>query len=168
MRMHKVNMKTAASTNETAPRDQPVTVRLGLADPAQRPGSDVVIFDGQCRFCQKQVLRLDRFDGGQRLSYLSLHDPRVRRQYPDLSHEQLMQEMYVVSPEGTRYGGAHALRYLSRRLPRLWWVAPLLHIPCSGPLWQWLYQRVAIRRYKLSQRGEKACDEDVCEFHLNK
>jgi predicted DCC family thiol-disulfide oxidoreductase YuxK len=47
-----------------------------LPDPDESPGSDVVIFDGQCRFCQGQVRNLRRLDwGGKRLSFLSLHIP---------------------------------------------------------------------------------------------
>lgn len=162
-------MNVTATTNDPASGDRSVIMRLDLADPDQRPDSNVVIFDGHCRFCQKQVKRLNRFDGGQRLSYISLHDPRVAEKYPDLTYDQLMEQMYVVSPAGKRYGGAGAVRYLSRQLPRLWWLAPLLHIPLSMPLWQWLYRRVAVRRYKLSESvgAEEAC-EDACQIHFDK
>lgn len=160
-------MNATTTTNENTASDQLVTNQLNLVDPDRRPESSVVIFDGNCRFCQKQVKRLSRFDGGGRLSYISLHDPRVAERYPDLSHDQLMEQMYVVSPVGNRYGGAAAVRYLSRYLPRLWWLAPLLHIPFSMPLWQWLYRKVAVRRYKLSENMDDAC-EDACQIHFDK
>ncbi len=145
-----------------------MTHGMGLIDPDRRPGADVVIFDGQCRFCQKQVMRLHWFDSRNQLSYLSLHDPRVAERYPDLSHDQLMDQMYVVSQDGRRFGGARAIRYLSRRLPRLWWLAPLMHIPFTIPLWQWLYHKVAVRRYKLSQAFSDDCDQGGCKVHLDK
>jgi predicted DCC family thiol-disulfide oxidoreductase YuxK len=129
----------------------------------ERPRADVVIFDGQCRFCRAQVRRLAGFDGGQRLAFLSLHDRRAGELYPDLTHDQLMEQMYVVTPRGERYGGANALRYLSRRLPRLWAIAPLLHIPFSLPLWRWLYGQVARRRYALA--GRETCEGDACKLH---
>ena len=123
-------MNATATTNESAASDNIVTRRLNLADPADYPEADVVIFDGDCQFCQKQVLRLSRYDNNQhRLSFISLHDPRVAERYPDLTHQQLMDEMYVVTHSGQRYAGAEAVRYLSRRLPLLWIMAPLLHIP---------------------------------------
>lgn len=135
-----------------------------LPDPDDDPAADVVIFDGQCRFCRASVRQLKRFDCcSGRLRYLSLHDPRVAERYPDLSHEALMEEMYVVSADGHRYGGSAAVRYLSRRLPLLWWAMPILHLPGSAGLWRWLYRQVAKRRYKLAG---KACEGDSCSVHF--
>ncbi len=135
-----------------------------LPDPSERPHADIVIYDGQCRFCTGQVQRLARWDGPDRLAFLSLHDPRTASLCPDLSHDQLMQQMYVVTSEGQRYGGAAAIRYLSRHLPRLWIVAPLLHIPGTLPLWQRLYMWVAKRRYRISHSD--TCDSGTCDVHL--
>ncbi|GIW94784.1 MAG: thiol-disulfide oxidoreductase [Pirellulaceae bacterium] len=129
------------------------------------PEADVVIYDGQCRFCCAQVQRLARWDGAGRLAFISLHDPRVAERYPDLSHDQLMEQMYVIDRHGRRHGGAAALRYLSRRLPRLWWCAPLLHLPGTLPLWQALYRYVARRRYLLWRRHAQ-CDNDRCSIHF--
>jgi len=136
-----------------------------LPDPDARPGAHVVIFDGDCRFCQAQVARLNRLDLGRRLAFLSLHDPRVAERYPDLSHEQLMAQMFVVDPQGGRHGGAMAIRYLSRHQPLLWPLAPLLHVPCSLPLWSWLYHEVAKRRYRWGRVSD--CENGACAVHLN-
>lgn len=137
---------------------------LPLADPDERPQADVVIWDGRCNFCRGQVERLRKFDTPSRLAYISLHDPRVAERYPDLTHQQLMDQMWVVTHDGRRFGGADAGRYLSRKLPRLWWLAPLLHIPCSMPLWRWLYRQVAERRYRISGRD---CEEGgTCDLHV--
>jgi predicted DCC family thiol-disulfide oxidoreductase YuxK len=135
-----------------------------LPDPDSRSDADVVIFDGQCRFCRAGVNQLRRLDvGGRRLTYLSLHDERVATRYPDLTHDQLMEQMYVIDRDGGRHGGADAVRYLSRRLPLLWAAAPLLHLPGTANLWRWLYQQVAKRRYKLAG---KSCDGDACSVHV--
>ncbi len=129
-----------------------------------RPEADVVIYDGHCRFCTNQVRRLAQWDGRGRLAFLSLHDKRVAERWPDLTHEQLMEQMYVVTPDGRRYGGAAAFRYLTRRLPWLWLLAPMLHIPFSLPLWQWGYRQIAKRRYRLGKI--EACDGDTCQIHF--
>jgi len=131
--------------------------------PEERPEADVVIFDGNCRFCRAQIRRIAWWDAGGDLAYLSLHSPVVAERYPDLTHEMLMERMYVVDRQGRRHGGAAALRYISRRLWRLWWAAPLLHIPGSLPLWNFLYRQVANRRYRLGKGG--ACDEGTCGLH---
>ena len=77
-----------------------------LPTPAERPDSDVVIYDGQCRICTAQVRKLPWWDCQQKLSYLSLHDPEVARRWPDLSHDRMMQEMVIVDTSGRRHWGA--------------------------------------------------------------
>jgi len=134
-----------------------------LPTPAERPDADVVIFDGHCRICTAQVRRLVWWDCQHRLAYLSLHDPEVARRYPDLTHDALMEEIYIIDKRGTRHRGAGAIRYLSRRLRRLWWLAPVLHIPGSLPLWQWLYRQVAKRRYHFGRTDD--CDSGSCHLH---
>jgi predicted DCC family thiol-disulfide oxidoreductase YuxK len=147
-------MATACATLPTDAR---------LPTPEQRPKADVVIYDGNCRICTAQVRKLAWWDCQQKLAYLSLHDPLVQERYPDLTHDMLMAQMYVVDGHGNRYGGAAAIRYLSRRLRRLWWLAPVLHIPGSLPLWQWLYRQVAQRRYKFGKVEQ--CDDGACQLH---
>lgn len=136
-----------------------------LPDPDKYPDADVVIFDGQCNFCKSQIRTLQRFNCcGNRLTYISLHDSRVSEKYPDLTHEMMMEQMYVVDRAGIRHGGSDAVRYLTRRLPTLWLAAPLLHLPGTARLWRWLYQQVAKRRYKLAG---KSCDDDACSVHFD-
>lgn len=142
------------------------TTRQVLATPQQRPDVDVVIYDGDCRFCTGQVERLARWDTAGRLAFVSLHDPIVAERWPDLTHDMLMEQMYVVDRHGHRHGGAAAFRYLTRRLPRLWVLAPLLHLPFTLPLWQWGYRQVAKRRYKIAGKNGPHCDGDVCSVHF--
>ncbi len=140
-----------------------------LPSPLDFPNTDVVIFDGRCRFCLSQVNRVAKWDRGKRLSYVSLHDDFVSENYPDLTHDQMMKQMYVVTQEdGKKFGGARALRFFTRRLPRLWWAAPFLHLPFSLPFWNWAYQQVAKRRYAISERMGKGCDGGTCSLHFGK
>ncbi len=132
-----------------------------LPDPEAYPNRDIIIWDANCRFCRQQVERLDRFAGG-RLAYLSLHDPRVAERFPNLSHDQLMEQMWLVTRDGKMAGGADAIRVLSRRLPGLWWLAPLLHLPGAMPICRRIYRWVAGRRYRIAG----ACDPDgTCHLH---
>lgn len=138
--------------------------RLELPNLKDRPDAEVVIFDGECVFCRGQVERLARWDRTGRLAFVSLHDPIVAERYPDLTRDQMMAQMYLVDRSGKRHGGAAALRYLSRKMPMLWWLAPLMHVPFTLPLWQWCYRQVAKRRYKLA--GKQGCEGDVCDVHF--
>lgn len=131
-------------------------------DPDAFPDRDVVIYDGQCVFCRGSVRQLKRFDRIRpRLAFLSLHDPRVGERYAELSHNQLMDEMWVATKAGDRWGGADAVRYLTRCLPLLWVAAPLLHLPGTANLWRWLYRQVAKRRYRIAGRD---CDSGTCRI----
>ncbi len=137
--------------------------RRHLPSSSERPRSDVVIYDGNCRFCTERVQWLAKWDLRGRLAFLSLHDEQVAVRFPDLSHEQLMSQMYVIDANGGRHGGAAAIRYLSRRLPMFWPIALLLHIPFTLPVWQWLYRQVASHRYWLSRAT--SCDDGTCHLH---
>jgi predicted DCC family thiol-disulfide oxidoreductase YuxK len=134
--------------------------------PSDRPVASVVIYDSHCRICSAQINRLARWDRRRQLTFLSLHDSDVYRRYPDLSHDQLMDEMVVVDPQGVRHHGAAAFRYLSRVVPRLWPLALLMHVPGTLPLWQWLYRRFARLRYAFGRRD--ACADGACEIHFRK
>ncbi|MGY8767231.1 MAG: thiol-disulfide oxidoreductase DCC family protein [Pirellulales bacterium] len=130
-------------------------------DPITRP---LVIYDGDCRFCTRSVKTLFRLGGGSRLCFISLHDPIVSERYPDLTHARLMDEMVVIDLAGNRYGGASAFRFLTRQLPGLWLLAPLMHIPFSLPVWSFCYRQIARIRYRF---GRNSCDGDSCKIHFH-
>jgi predicted DCC family thiol-disulfide oxidoreductase YuxK len=133
-----------------------------LPAPAERPQAEVVIYDGECRFCRAQVARLHRWDTHQRLSFISLHDPEVTRRWPDLDHDSLMKEMYVIDPQGRRYAGGDAIRHLSTQIPHFYWFSPILHFPGSGPVWRFLYRHFAKRRYLFGR--VHSCDNGACRL----
>ncbi len=133
-----------------------------LPCPDDRPGADVVVYDGQCGICTSQIRKLPWWDCQKKLAYVSLHDPQVAQRWPDLSAERLMREMCIVDAEGQRHWGADAVRYLTRRLRRLWWAAPLMFLPGSMLLWRPLYRWIARNRYRLSGR---LCESDTCQLH---
>ena len=132
--------------------------------PNDNPDTDVLIYDGHCQFCSKQVRRLANWDRRKTLSFLSLHDPLVAERYPDLTYDQLMEAMVLVDQTGKRYAAAAAFRYLTRKLRRLWILMPLLHIPLSLPFWQWIYRKIARHRYRWNK--DQSCDDDQCSIHF--
>jgi len=166
---------------ETKPDSPPASINaratgaeIAFPSPQDHPAADVLIYDGHCVFCAGQVKNLMRFDGKNRLAFVSLHDSFVSENFPDMSHDQLMKQLYLIPYDADvdgystkRLGGAAAIRYLSRRLPKLWIFAPLMHIPFSLPIWQRGYDLVAKRRYKLMGKTGEACDENgSCELHF--
>ncbi|MCH2183623.1 MAG: DUF393 domain-containing protein [Mariniblastus sp.] len=164
--MNATDSQTETEADKTV-SEAPRPIDPALPTPEDLPAADILIFDGNCSFCTGQVLKISRWSGG-RIAFISLHDPEVSRRFPDLTEEMLMKEIYLVTRQGRRYGGASVLRYLSRRLPRLWVFAPLLHIPGTLGFWQWCYQKIAKRRYQISARHGHQCHDGSCEVHLNK
>ncbi len=143
-----------------------------LPDPDEYPDRDVVLFDGKCNACKLAARRMHQLDvGHRRLAFLSLHDERVGIRYPELSYDDLMAQMYVIDTSGNSHGGADAVRYLSRRLPLLWPVVPLLHIPGTANLWRRAYRVVSRNRYWISRKffGTKdECESGTCSVHFHK
>jgi len=128
---------------------------------AVHPDRDTVLYDGRCRFCRGQMAILRRLDLTGRVALLSLHDPSVARDFPEIPPEELMREMFLVDRQGRAHGGVQAWRVLSRRLPILWPAAILLHLPGSLPVWNWLYQLIARNRYRFAG----TCDDGTCRLH---
>ena len=143
--------------------DSPKAASSHLPTPEERPGADVVIYDGHCRICTSQVRKLLWWDSKKRLAYISLHDPFVSEKYPDLTHDRLMQEMVIVDRNGGRHCGADAIRYLTLRLPKMWWASPILWFPGSMFLWRFLYRKIANSRYKFGKIED--CDGGSCSLH---
>ncbi len=126
----------------------------------KKPDRDTVLYDGQCRFCRGQIGILRRLDWWRRLQFTSLHHPSVAEDFPELPTARLREEMVVIDQAGRARGGAEAVRYLTRRMPPLWPLAALFHIPGSLPLWRWLYAFVAKRRLLIAGR----CDDGNCRI----
>jgi predicted DCC family thiol-disulfide oxidoreductase YuxK len=125
---------------------------------------DIVIFDGHCKLCRAGVLRLQSLDWLGHFRFVSLHEPEIREQFPDLTYEMLMAEMFVVTQKGDRKGGAAALRYMSWFIPLMWPLAPFLSIPGTLPIWSFLYKLIAKNRYRFGRLEE--CEGGTCSLHF--
>ena len=138
------------------------TKPVALPSPSERPSADVVIYDGECKFCTASVERLAKFDRKGLLSFLSLHDPEVARRWPELSHDDMMQYVYLCTVDGRKFRGAEVFKYLSMRLPQFYLLAPVLHFPGLMPLWQVFYRAFAKRRYRFGRI--ESCTDGSCKI----
>ncbi len=132
------------------------------SQPVKNIIKDTILYDGDCRFCTSQIGILRRLDWGDRLDFVSLHDPSVPVRFPELSYEQLMEQMWVVSKDGRRFGGADAVRYLSTKMPSLFPLIPILHFPGMMPVWRACYRLIAKWRYRIAGKN---CSEGTCKLH---
>lgn len=126
---------------------------------------DVLIYDGQCRFCIAQVARLQRF-AGPKLDKLPLQTPELLAQ-SGIEPQAAMSAMHLLTSEGRVYRGLEAAVQALRHRAVLGRLARLYYVPGLRQLCNLGYRLVARYRYALMgravARGE--CD-GACALHL--
>lgn len=125
----------------------------------------VVLFDGDCAFCQRSVRILKSLDWFKRLTMQNARDPdHWPAAAEPLSLPKMLEEMHLVTPDRQRtYAGFSAFRWMAWRLPPTMPIAPFLYIP--GVLWvgNRIYRWIAKNRYSLV-----ACQDGVCRVPTKK
>jgi predicted DCC family thiol-disulfide oxidoreductase YuxK len=121
----------------------------------------VLIYDGACPFCRRQVDRLLSWTRRGAVETLDLHDPSVVERFPDLTREALLEAMHLVEPSGrVRRGAEAAVRSLASR-PVLGRLALVYYVPGIRPFVNAVYAWVARRRYRLAA----GCPDGACGLH---
>lgn len=157
-------MSPAQANNPTEETAAPAG---GLPTPAERPAADIVLYDGACNFCRSGVRRLSWWDCQGHLAYVAIGDPTISHRWPDLPVQRLHEEMCIVDQRGRMHWGADAVRHLTLRLRRLWWLAPLMYLPGAMLLWRPAYRLVARNRYRLMGRTAH-CETGACGVKPNR
>ena len=109
----------------------------------------MLVYDGQCRFCEHCVGLVRRWDRAGRVIAVPFQDVAAWHGVPGLSCEALATQMHVVSPVGRVYAGAAAAAPLLRQLPGGGAVAALLDLPGVGRVASRAYRWVARHRHCL-------------------
>lgn len=116
-----------------------------------------VLYDGDCAFCRGSVALARRLDWGRRLTFVNVRADAPLLHEPPVAGAPLLEQMHVVTPGGRLYGGYAAVRAIAWRLPLLWPVAPLLHLPGITQLGDRVYKWVARNRFQLVPCQHGAC-----------
>jgi len=116
----------------------------------------LLVYDGQCSFCQRCVGLVQRWDRAGRVVAVPFQDVAAWQGVSGLSGEALAAAMHLVSPAGRVYAGAAAAAPLVRLLPGGAVVAALLDLPGVGPVASGAYRWVARHRHRLG------CASPVC------
>jgi predicted DCC family thiol-disulfide oxidoreductase YuxK len=77
-----------------------------------------VLYDGDCGFCKWSLAGLLKRDRERRIVPLALQHPDADPLLGDLSTEERMGSVHVVSPSGERLSGGAAMPALLRLVPR--------------------------------------------------
>jgi predicted DCC family thiol-disulfide oxidoreductase YuxK len=132
------------------------------------PGHHVLIYDGLCRFCTAGARRFVGWMGPDAVELVDFQRPGALDRFPGLTHQECMQAMQLVSPDGRVFRGAEgvARALATRRI--LGRIAYLYYVPGLRQVLNWLYGRVAANRYRIMGKvvatGE--CDGGTCALHL--
>jgi len=121
-------------------------------------GKGVVLYDGDCGFCQQSVRLLKALDWFGALHFRSARDADLPASEVPLDRAKMLDEMHLLTPDRrTAYAGFSAFRWVAWRLPLTAPVAPLMYLP--GVLWvgNRVYRWVARNRFKLVPCANNAC-----------
>ena len=110
-----------------------------------------VLYDDECSLCTFQMKVLSWLDWLYALALVPLSDPHAKEIAPQLSREDLLEAIHLVTPEGRIYRGARALRFAGMRLPLLVPMALFLWLPGVIFLAEIIYQWIARHRLVLSR-----------------
>lgn len=110
------------------------------------PAALTVLYDGQCERCRRTIRGLRTLDVLGRVRYVDAFDDSavtvVSRRF---DATMLARDMHVVSGDRV-LKGFEGYRALAARIPLLWPIWPLLHVPLVAAVGRRIYRRVADTR----------------------
>lgn len=129
------------------------------------PGRYVVLYDGQCRFCDAGSRRLLKMARPGAIERVDFQQPGALEPFPGLTHDACMKQMYLVAPNGQLYAGFEAAVQAVATRRGVGWIAYLYYVPGIRQLCDLLYRWIASRRYRLFGQKASECDGGTCAVH---
>lgn len=126
-----------------------------MSEAARRP---VVVYDGECAFCRRQIARIRGYDRHDRFECVPRQTPGLTERYPALAGGDFDTGMRLIMPDGRIYVGADCVHQIARGLAVLRWFAWLYRVPGIHGLARGVYGWIAARRQSLGRR----CEDEAC------
>src|SRR2546423_2106316 len=104
-----------------------------------------IFYDRDCSFCRELALRFENVFAERGFCFEPLQEDWVLRRL-NLTREEALEEMRVLTADGAVFGGAEAVVFLAGKI---WWMAPLtllVRFPTVYRLLDRLYRWVAAHR----------------------
>ena len=118
----------------------------------------VVVYDGECRFCNWSVRRIKKLDRRCQFEYLPRQAPGVEERFPVLAESDFNTGLRLVDDRGVAVG-ADAVYQIYRRMPPYNLIAWIYRVPLLRQLFRLGYALVARNRHRF---GRMQCDTDSC------
>jgi predicted DCC family thiol-disulfide oxidoreductase YuxK len=137
--------------------------------PGTAPSRPVVLYDGHCRFCKRQMANLVHLARRDAIEPLSFQDEGVLERFEGLTYDACMQAMHLVTPEGRVYRGMEAAVRAVVTRPILGAFAWVYYLPGIKQLLDAIYRWIARRRYRIAGRelATEGCEGGTCSVHLD-
>jgi predicted DCC family thiol-disulfide oxidoreductase YuxK/uncharacterized membrane protein YphA (DoxX/SURF4 family) len=121
---------------------------LRVASPPPKP---LLVYDGDCGFCRRWVLRWKRATGDA-MDFQPFQDETVAKNFPEIPREDFQAAVQLISPDGSVCAGAEAVfRALAAGGRERWLLWCHRKIPPFADLTELIYDEVAAHRDFLSK-----------------
>ena len=130
----------------------------------------VIVYDGECRFCRWSIGRIQKLDQQDQFEYLPRQTDGVADRFPSLGESDFNTGLRFVStvsessgsaPIGGEriYVGSDAIYEIYRRIPPFHLITWLYRIPVFSLFFRACYSLIARNRHRF---GRVECDTDAC------
>lgn len=123
-----------------------------------RPAACVVIYDGTCGFCRRQIAWIAARDRGRVFEFVPRQAAGLELRFPRLAESDFSSGLRLILPDGRIRVGADGVYEIARRLPGWRRLAWLYHVPGLHGVARAAYGWVARNRNRLSDR----CEDGAC------
>ena len=89
----------------------------------------IVIYDGECAFCRRQISRIRRKDTHGKFAFVPRQTPGIEDRFPQLAQSDFNTGMRLVATDGRIFIGADAVYHIVQELPFWRRVAWLYRVP---------------------------------------
>src|SRR5262249_41762040 len=129
---------------------------LRVANPPAKP---MMLWDGDCHFCQRWIERWREITG-EKVDYETSQN--VGDQFPEVPREQFQRSVVLIEPDGTVFTGAEAVfRSFGGRSSKKWMTWSYYHIPGLQPIAEGCYKLIAMNRRPASAVTQLLWGDDV-------
>lgn len=122
----------------------------------QAPQPPLVLYDGSCPLCSREIRHYRRLRGADRIQWLDISADDAPMPIDDIDRATAMARFHVRDPAGRWHGGAFGFAELWSHLRGYRHLSGLLRTLGLVPLLDRLYTRFA--RWRLRRR----CDSETC------
>lgn len=124
----------------------------------QPPDRPVVVYDGECPFCLRQVEKMKRRDPDRVFEYVPRKAEGLERRFPRLAEGDFNTGMRLVHTDGSISVGADAVYQIARRLRGWKNLAWLYRVPLLHLFFRRAYAWVAKNRQRLARDCGGSCE----------